>query len=387
METASCTKFGRNGEGDDTALRRSNRSKPQSARWIEADAFRARPPTVYAPGMVRVGVVGASGYSGIVATRLLAAHPSLELAFCTSDRWNGDRVDARIGARSSLTFVSNDEAVARAKEVDAVVLATSAEVSHRLAPDLVALGLRSIVDLSGAFRLDAADYPRWYGFEHAQPKLLAEAHYGLPEIFGPPRGPLVANPGCYPTAAALPLAPLLAEKLIEPDVIVDGMSGVTGAGRQTKEEYSFVEIEGDVRAYRLLQHQHTPEIARALSRAAGVDVHVTFTAHLLPVRRGLLCTSYARPLAKPATIEACLRETYRQKRFVEVVRPEEATFARVVGTNVCALGVAADERRVVVVGAIDNLIKGAAGQAVQNLNLAFGLPETSGLDALFQSSP
>src|SRR5262249_47945835 len=182
----------------------------------------------------------------------------------------------------------------------------------------------------------------------------------------PSRGPLIANPGCYPTAAALPIAPLLREKLIEPDVIVDGKSGVTGAGRQSKEEYSFVEIDDDARAYKILAHQHTPEIARTFARVAGGEVGVTFTAHLLPVRRGLLCTSYARPRASAKAIDECLRAAYAETPFVQVVRPEEATLARVVGTNLCAVGGACDDRRVVAVGAIDNLIKGDAGRAGPN---------------------
>jgi N-acetyl-gamma-glutamyl-phosphate reductase len=336
----------------------------------------------------RVGVVGASGYSGIVATRLLARHPSFALAFCTSDRWAGQGVEERTGARSSLAFVSNDEAIARARDVDAVLLATSADVSHALAPELLSRGVRVVIDLSGAFRLgDVAAYPRWYKLEHAHPKLLADAWYGLPEIFGKSRGPLIANPGCYPTAAALPVAPLLREKLIEPDVIVDGKSGVTGAGRQSKEDYSFVEVDDDVRAYKILAHQHTPEIARTLSRVAGVDVAATFTAHLIPVRRGLICTTYARANGTAKQIDECLRAAYAKTPFVQVVKPEEATLARVVGTNLCAVGVACDDRRVVAVGAIDNLIKGAAGQAVQNLNLAFDLDETLGLDALHRSTP
>jgi len=336
----------------------------------------------------RVGVVGASGYSGVVAARLLSDHPSFELAFCTSDRWAGERVDARIGGKSALAFVANEEAIDRARQVDAVVLATSAEVSHTLAPELLSRGVRVVVDLSGAFRLgDVSHYPRWYKLEHAHPKLLAEAHYGLPEIFGGSRGPLIANPGCYPTAAALPLAPLLKEKLVEPDVIVDGKSGVSGAGRQSKEDYSFVEVADDVRAYKLLAHQHTPEIARTLSRVAATEVHVTFTAHLVPVRRGLMCTSYATPRANAQTIDECLRAAYSKREFVHVLPPEQVSFARVVGTNVCAVGVAVDERRVVAVGAIDNLIKGAAGQAVQNLNLAFGLEETAGLASLHRSTP
>ena len=339
----------------------------------------------------RVGVVGASGYSGVVATRLLAAHPGFALAFATSDRWVDEGVRARTGAATELTYVSNDAAVALAGDVQAVLLATSAEVSMALAPQFLSRGVR-VVDLSGAFRLaDAGAYPRWYRFTHERPALLAESHYGLPELFGAPAGRrLIANPGCYATAAILPLAPLLRARLIEPESIaIDGKSGVTGAGRQGKEDYSFVEVDGDVRAYKVHGHQHTPEIAQALCRHAGAAVSVVFTAHLLPIRRGLLCTAYARATssATAAQIDECLRAAYADAPFVHVMKPELATLARVVGTNDCAVGVSVDDRSVVAVGALDNLLKGAAGQAVQNLDLAFGLDERFGLDGLHRSTP
>jgi N-acetyl-gamma-glutamyl-phosphate reductase len=330
----------------------------------------------------RVGIVGASGYSGMVAARLLLRHPYVDLAFCTSDKWTGDRVGARVGIPDSshLQFIANGRAVEASDGCDVVMLATSAEVSLELAPKLRAKG-KAVIDFSGAFRLrDLSLYQRWYGFEHT---LTTNAHYGMPELFGaPPRDALVANPGCYATAAILALAPLVRAGLIEPSgIIIDAKSGVTGAGRQAKEPYSFAELDGDFRAYRLLAHQHTPEIAQALSIPS-----LTFTAHLLPVRRGILATCYARPRAKTGFVEA-LRDAYARAPFVEIAPAEEVTLASVVGTNMCRIGVVANDEVVLILSAIDNLVKGAAGQAVQNLNLMLGLDERLGLSDLSRSSP
>jgi N-acetyl-gamma-glutamyl-phosphate reductase len=343
---------------------------------------------------LRVGVVGASGYSGAVAARLVASHPRMSLAFATSDKLAGESLAAHLGlvdssAGGDVRFVANGAALDHAGACDAVLLATAADVSVRLAPAFAERGAQ-VVDLSGAFRLDAAAYPRWYGFEHAAPAWLGRAHYGLPELFGaPPRDGIVANPGCYPTAALLALAPLVREGLVEPTgIVVDAKSGVTGAGRQSGDAYSFVAIDGDVRPYRVLAHQHTPEIARALGRFAS-GAKLTFTAHLLPVARGLLATCYARP--RPGTdaarVAECLRAAYAGASFVRVVAPGEVRLSRVVGTNLACVGASADDDIVVAVGAIDNLLKGAAGQAVQNLNAMNGWNETLGLEHLQRVSP
>jgi N-acetyl-gamma-glutamyl-phosphate reductase len=342
-------------------------------------------------GELRVGVVGASGYSGAVAARLVVSHPRLALAFATSDKHAGEDVAAHLGitAPGATRFVANAAALDLAGACDAVLLATAADVSVRLAPAFAELG-KPVVDLSGAFRLEAPAYPRWYGFEHGAPAWLGRAHYGLPELFGaPPRGSLVANPGCYPTAALLALAPLLREGLIEPGgIVVDAKSGVTGAGRQSGDAYSFVAVEGDLRAYRVLAHQHTPEIVRALGRFAS-GVKLTFTAHLLPVARGLLATCYARPRAgaDAKRVAECLHAAYAKAPFVRVGAPDEVRLSRVVGTNLAWVGASADEDVVVAVGAIDNLLKGAAGQAVQNLNAMNGWDETLGLEHLQRVSP
>jgi N-acetyl-gamma-glutamyl-phosphate reductase len=346
---------------------------------------------------VRVGVVGASGYSGAVAARLLTTHPRFRLAFATSDRYVGEAVDSHLGlpVEGGLRFEPNDAAVQLAATCDAVFLATSAEVSAELAPAVLAKG-KHVVDFSGAFRLEtAADYARWYGFEHGAPQWLARAHYGLPEIFGgPPKfanePTLIANPGCYATAAILALAPLVRAGVVEArGIVVDAKSGVTGAGRKATEDYAFNEIDEDLRAYKLLTHQHTPEIARALGRVADGVKGLTFTPHLLPIRRGLLATCYARPVAGvlPYDIERKLAEAYAGRSFIQVCPADRVRLHRVVGTNHARIGAAANGDVVVVVCAIDNLVKGAAGQAVQNLNLLYGYDEWLGLSQMQRMAP
>ncbi len=343
-------------------------------------------------GKVRVGVVGASGYSGMVAARLVAVHEKLSLAFATSDKLVGENVAAYLGTRlaqADLRFAPNATAADLVDTCDAVLLATAADVSMRLLP-VFAERDKQVVDLSGAFRLEAGAYPRWYGFEHSAPQWLERAHYGLPELFGPaPAGAVVANPGCYPTAALLALAPLVRERLVEPaGIVIDAKSGVTGAGRQAGEAYSFVEVDEDLRAYKILAHQHTPEIVRAMSRLAK-DVKLTFTAHLLPIKRGLLATCYARPRAGATgeRVADCLADAYGGAAFVRAMAPDQVTLKRVVGTNFAHVGAAANDEVVIAIGAIDNLLKGAAGQAIQNLNAMNGWPEATGLDHLQRASP
>lgn len=338
-----------------------------------------------------VGIVGASGYAGIEATRLLAQHPHAKLRFVTSDRWGGERVEKRTGlggAAGALVYSSQEEVASLAAGCDAVLLATPADVSLALAPKLLAAGAR-VIDLSGAFRLkEGAAYRKHYGFEHGAPELLAEAVYGLPEFFraSVPGARLVANPGCYPTAAALSLAPLLAAGVVDPaSIVISAASGVTGAGRKANEDFSFTEVDGDFRAYRVGRHQHSPEITQTLSLRAGTAVAATFTPHLLPVKRGILSTGHARLLrgTDAAAVSAVFAKAYGSEPFVTLAgSADEVSLKSVVGTNRCQIGFAIDDAlpdRLVVVAAIDNLVKGAAGQAVQNLNLLMGWAETSGL--------
>src|SRR5712671_5024425 len=331
-----------------------------------------------------VGIVGASGYSGLELSRILALHPRVEIKLLGSDKWAGDTAARRAGlpgAAGKLRYAPQDKCAELSRECAVAFLATPAEASLELVPRLLESGVKAI-DLSGAFRLrDASLYPKHYGFQHARPDLLSEAFYGLPELARAPRGArLVANPGCYPTAAALALAPLIDARLLAPDpLIVDAASGVTGAGRKSAEDFSFAEVDGDFRAYKVLKHQHQPEIAQALTRP------LTFTAHLLPVKRGILATCYARlpPGRSAGELKEALLHKYAEAPFVEVLdTPDQVGLKGVIGTNGCRVAVAADGETAVVISAIDNLVKGAAGQAVQNLNLIHGWPETTGLDAL-----
>ncbi len=345
-------------------------------------------------GQLRAGIVGVSGYSGVELAKLLARHPRFKLTLATTDRWAGKRVGDKIalgGAAADVACVSQEQGLAALAGLDVVFLCTPHEASIELAPAALAAGAR-VVDLSGAFRLPASEYPEWYGFQHGNPALLAEAVYSMPEATGPDArlrvARLVANPGCYPTASALAVLPLLRAGLIEADsIIIDAKSGTTGAGRKATEEMSFSQVDQDFRAYRVLTHQHTPEIERALQQAGVANARVVFTAHLLPVKRGILATAYGRLTAKgrdgdaTAAAMAALDAFAQGRPFVRVVSPEEVTLAASVGTNRVVLGARADVSRSVVVAfaSIDNLVKGAAGQAVQNANLMFGLDETTGL--------
>jgi N-acetyl-gamma-glutamyl-phosphate reductase len=334
-------------------------------------------------------VIGASGYTGLELTRLLARHPRLRLAALYSDRWADDAAGSRVpldGPAAALRY----RPLAEGERADAelVFLATPAEVSADLVPKLLARGAR-VVDLSGAFRLeDPAAYPGWYGFAHPAPALLAEARYGLPELSRQKLAgaKLVTNPGCYATAIALALAPLVKAGLgLAGGIAVTGLSGVSGAGRKASEDYSFVEVSDDLRAYRIGKHQHVPEIEQTVARYAGACGPISFTPVLVPIRRGILATITIRlEGAPPAGLADALRAAYADEPFVKVLAPDRVTVKDVLHTNRCHVGLAVDARAgvVVAVSAIDNLVKGAAGQAVQAANAVLGWPETTGLDLL-----
>jgi N-acetyl-gamma-glutamyl-phosphate reductase len=317
-----------------------------------------------------VAILGASGYAGIELSRLIALHPGVELAVAGSDRWAGEPIASRIGLPHDLHYLAPDRALEHAAACSAVFLATPAEISHDYVPQLVGQEkTTTVIDLSGAFRLrDAAAYERHYGFVHRHPALLAEAVYGLPEL-GRARiagAKLIANPGCYATAIQLAIAPLAKLGL---RWVVDAVSGVTGAGRKATEAMSFVEVANDVRTYRALRHQHAPEISQ------GLGARVAFVPHLVPIARGILATCHAQ-LADVGSAYAI----YKDEPFIDLARDaDDVSLHHVVGTNRCRIGWTVEDDDLVVTAAIDNLVKGAAGQAVQNLNLALGLPETMGL--------
>src|SRR5580765_5715454 len=337
-----------------------------------------------------VGIVGVSGYSGMELARIVAGHPRMALSLAVSDKWAGTTLAEHLplpAVGGSLVVRPQKEATAAAfAGLDVVFLCTPAEASLALAP--IALE-------AGARRLAANEYPRWYGFTHSRPDLLAAACYSMPEAgaSGDIRAArLVSNPGCYATASTLAVLALLRGEIIGRDgIIVDAASGTTGAGRKATEDFSFSEVDGDFRAYRVLRHQHTPEIERALSLAGQPPLKVTFTPHLLPTRRGILATVYGRlNRGKTAADAAAAIDRFvAGKPFLRAVKPEAVRLHPVVGTNRVLLGADADPERGVALAfaAIDNLVKGAAGQAVQNANLMLGIDETTGLLGLAGSAP
>jgi N-acetyl-gamma-glutamyl-phosphate reductase len=347
---------------------------------------------------LNVAVVGASGYSGLELLQLLSRHPNVRIQVCTSDKFAGTSVASKAIFRGAhpLTFVRNEGAEHAAQDCEVVFLATPHEASLDLLPRFAKAG-RTVIDLSGAFRFkDANVFERAYALKSAKLAAATPAPvYGLPELFRESlRGAeIIANPGCFPTATILPIAPLLAHCEAR-GIIVDAASGVTGAGRKATEAYSFSEIESDYRAYKVLSHQHEPEICEQLSRYSSSQVNLTFTAHLLPLRRGILATCYLwrKPGVQMSDMRAALATAYSNEPFVELAASaNDVSLRRVVGTNRICIGVSGDDsdstRPVVVIAAIDNLVKGAAGQALQNMNIARNFPEATGLDDLRGFSP
>jgi len=340
---------------------------------------------------VSVAVIGVSGYSGSELARLLCSHPAFRLAHVFSDRWQGQPLSERLRlpawSDSLVVQPMTQVAALTSAAASVVLLATPHEVSARLAPQLLDQGLR-VIDLSGAFRLrDPMLYPSWYGFSHPAPALLAEAYYGLPEVSQAAAGApalkdarLVANPGCYATAAILALAPLLHAGLVQPTgLFLDGKSGVTGAGRKVEERLMFPEVCENLTPYRIGTHQHVPEIEQALTRVAGAPVSITFVPHLIPVRRGLLVTAYGQLLEgrRSEEVQEATAAFYAKCPHVEVVAPAKISFANVVGWNGAMVSVHADAQRrsLVSLGALDNLLKGAAAQALQNLCSMVGVED------------
>jgi N-acetyl-gamma-glutamyl-phosphate reductase len=349
---------------------------------------------------IRIGIVGASGYSGLELTQILAGHPRVHLQFASSDKFAGQHVSSRVACRlqDDPTFIANDAVPRAAESCDVVFLATPAAASRTLLPTLAREQL-TIIDLSGAFRFrDTAQFETIYEMRaNPLPPKCPQPMYSIPElhrkyIVGARH---IANPGCYATAALLALAPFLESSVCRSDqIIVNAASGVTGAGRQANETYSHAEIEGDFRAYKVLRHQHSPEIANTLHDLIGNPVALSFVPHLLPIRRGILATCYLWP-TQPVTADQLteqLQNYYADEPFIDIVANADAvSLRRVVGTNRACIGVTYDDKAtsgpVVVMCAIDNLTKGAAGQAVQNMNIALGLEETLALANLRGFSP
>jgi N-acetyl-gamma-glutamyl-phosphate reductase len=330
---------------------------------------------------MKVGVVGASGYVGVELLRLCAGHPEFEVVVATAGAHAGQRVAAHTpslaAAYPSLAYTSAEPDALDG--LDVLFCALPHGESQRLLPPVLGR-VGAVVDLAADFRLkDAAQYEEWYGEPHAAPGLLGQFAYGLPELFGEalPGARLVAAPGCYPTAAALALAPLVRSGAVAPEgMVVDAASGVSGAGRAASERLHFASVDESFSAYGLLRHRHTPEIEMAVGGT------VLFTPHLVPMVRGILATCYARPVGALSgdTAQAILSDAYRDAPFV-VVTAEPPSTKDTAGSNCAHVTVRVDERTgwVLALCALDNLVKGASGQAVQCANLMCGLPQTCGL--------
>jgi N-acetyl-gamma-glutamyl-phosphate reductase len=341
--------------------------------------------------MIKAAVLGASGYTGLELLRILAIHPEVEVVKATSRQYEGQAV---VGVFPSLTgfydgLLFSDPAEFLQTGAQVVFSCLPHGASQEVVPGLVEAG-HKVVDLSADFRIkDVKTFNEWYG-EHKAPGLVKKAVYGLPELYRDDikAASLVANPGCYPTGAVLALAPLMKGGLVDTarPVLIDSKSGVSGAGRGASLSTSYVEVAGGFKAYKVGSHRHTPEIAQELGLLAGKNVSITFTPHLLPVQRGILTTAYVwlKGSPGPEGLQGLYYTFYAREPFVRVM-PEGAfpDISQVRSSNYCDIGVWYDpkEKKAVIISAIDNLVKGASGQAVQNMNLMCGFEETTALQS------
>lgn len=338
---------------------------------------------------IRVAVVGASGYTGVELLRILVNHPAVEITALTSESYADAPIEEVFPSLSGILTLTcrRFDTHEVAKHADLIFLAVPHKTAMAAVVELLPTG-RKIIDLSADFRLrDPAVYRQWYGVDHAAPELLKEAIYALPELYRQPLtgARLAAAPGCYPTATLLGLLPLLRREVIDPDsLVIDAISGASGAGRKLDLPLHFSELDGNCKAYKVAGHRHTPEIEQELSRAIGREVLVTFTPHLVSTVRGILATMTATLVTSKGAeqLRALYHDWYRDEPFIRVLpegRLPETKQVR--GSNFCDIGLAVDARtrRVIVVAAIDNLVKGASGQAIQAMNVMMGLDERTGL--------
>lgn len=338
--------------------------------------------------MIRVGIVGGTGYTGVELLRLLARHPRVELVTITSRKESGMPVaDMFPNLRGHIDLRFSDPQDAGLEECDVVFFATPNGIAMQQARDLLNAGVR-IIDLAADFRIqDLSVWQKWYGMQHACPDLVAQAVYGLPEVNREQikTAQLIANPGCYPTAVQLGFLPLLEAGLVdERYLIADAKSGVSGAGRKAEVGSLFAEAGDNFKAYAASGHRHLPEISQGLTRYAGKPVGLTFVPHLTPLIRGIHATLYAR-LTGECDFQALFEQRYQQEPFVDVLpfgaHPETRS---VRGANTCRIALHRPQNgdMLVILSAIDNLVKGASGQAVQNMNIMFALPESMGLELI-----
>lgn len=339
--------------------------------------------------MINVGIIGATGYVGVEIVRLLQGHPEVNITSVVSQSFVGQKISQVYPNLKNIFDMECEELDVNkvADKADVLITALPHGVSKEVIPKLIDKGKR-VIDHSGDFRYKSIEvYEKWYNIKHEMPELLDIAVYGLPELHREEikNAKLIGNPGCYPTCSILAIAPLLKNELIETkNIIIDAASGVTGAGRKTDLIYQFCECTENFKAYKVSTHRHTSEIEQELSFLAGEEIMVSFTPHLVPMKRGMLCTVYANLKCEKTTTELIklYKEYYKNEYFVRIMdegKLPETKF--VAGSNFIDISVVVDKRlnRVIVLSAIDNLGKGAAGQAVQDLNIMCGLPEHTGL--------
>jgi N-acetyl-gamma-glutamyl-phosphate reductase len=332
---------------------------------------------------MKVGIINVTGYTGVELARLLYQHPKVELASVTGRSAAGQKLSEVFPHLADIELTIEAEL----GKVELVFSAMPHKESAKEIMPLISKGIK-VIDISADFRLkDASEYERWYGFTHPAPQLLGEAVYGLPELYRTKiaSAKLIANPGCYPTGAILALAPAVKANIIQPDIVIDSKSGVSGAGRTLTMPTHFSEANEDTSAYALEGHRHLPEITQELKLLWSQPLSVTFVPHLVPMTRGILTTCYA-PLAsgkKEKELKELYLDFYKDESFVRVTSSPPHT-KHTSGTNFCLVYPTIDQRtgRLIVISCIDNLVKGAVGQAIQNMNLVLGLPETTGLEAL-----
>ena len=330
----------------------------------------------------KAGIIGGTGYTGGELIRLLCNHPDMEVVAVTSRQSAGKKVSRTHTYLDGYTNLEFSEDISESQDVDVVFLATPHGASMALASTFLERGIK-VVDLSGDYRLeDPSEYQKWYGKEHTDPSNMAKAVYGIPELFreGIKKADLVANPGCYPTATILAMAPLFENNVVEVDAIVDAKSGTSGAGMQPSPRTHHAFCGETIMPYSVGKHRHTPEIELVLGKLSGVRSKVLFTPHLMPIVRGMLSSCYMelkQDLSEEELV-SMYEKKYRAERFIHVV--EEPSIRAVVGSNHCHVSVKRVGRRAVAFGAIDNLVKGASGQAIQCANLVLGLKEEAGLD-------
>ena len=338
--------------------------------------------------MIKAGIIGATGYAGAELVRLLLGHPEAEIVWYGSKSYIGEEYGKIYGNYFKLVEDKclDDNLEELAGEADVIFTATPQGFCASVISEEI-LSRAKVIDLSADFRLkDVSVYEKWYGIKHKAPSYIEEAVYGLCEINREhiKGARLIANPGCYTTCSILSLYPLVKEGLIDPStMIIDAKSGTSGAGRGAKVDNLFCEVNENIKAYGVTTHRHTPEIEEQLSYGCGKEVVLNFTPHLVPMNRGILVTAYANleKGVKEEQLEEAYEKQYGGEYFIRLLGNTPAQTRWVEGSNFVDIGWKVDERtgRVIVMAAIDNLVKGAAGQAVQNMNLAFGLPETEGL--------